>query len=93
MVKLTINQPHQYRRYVNGTRTSLFSVPLSKPYHISGLDRYAAPHLERVEKFARDLADRLAPVESTTANLNDEAFADLILTTFEAVARTRSDQK
>lgn len=50
-------------------------------------------HLERVEKFASDLAHRLAAVESTAAKLNDEAFADLMLSTFEAVARTRSDQK
>lgn len=50
-------------------------------------------HLERVEKFTHDLADRLATVEGAAANLNDEAFADLMLRTFEAVARTRSDQK
>lgn len=32
-------------------------------------------------------------IESAAANLNDEAFADLMLSTFEKVARTRSDQK
>ena len=31
--------------------------------------------LQRVEKFASDLAHRLASVESTAANLNDEALA------------------
>lgn len=68
------------------------------PYIGGSLDtllsgRAAQLHLERVEKFISDLADRLATVESATANLNDEAFADLMLGTFEAVARTRSDQK
>lgn len=55
--------------------------------------RAAQIHLERVEKFVGDLAHRLTAIESTTANLNDEAFADLMLSTFEAVARTRSDEK
>ena len=68
------------------------------PYIGGSLDtllsgRAAQIHLERVEKFISDLADRLEAVESATANLNDEAFADLMLGTFEAVARTRSDQK
>ena len=49
--------------------------------------------LERVEKFVNDLAHRLAAVESAAANLNDEAFSDLMLSSFEKVARTRSDQK
>lgn len=55
--------------------------------------RSAQIQLERVEKFTHDLADRLATIESSSANVNDEAFADLVLRTFEAVARTRSDQK
>ncbi|MGI6638689.1 MAG: hypothetical protein ACOX4Z_06470 [Desulfobulbus sp.] len=68
------------------------------PYIGGSLDtllssRAAQIHLERLEKFASDLEHRLTAVESTTANLNDEAFADLMLSTFEAVARTRSDQK
>lgn len=68
------------------------------PYIGGSLDtllagRAAQIHLERVEKFASDLAHRLAAVESAAANLNDEAFADLMLSTFEEVARTRSDQK
>jgi hypothetical protein len=68
------------------------------PYIGGSLDtllsgRAAQIHLERVEKFISNLADRLAAVEGATANLNDEAFADLMLCTFEAVARTRSDQK
>lgn len=68
------------------------------PYIGGSLDTLLAGHaaqihLERVEKFASDLAHRLAAVESATANLNDEAFADLMLSTFEEVARTRSDQK
>ena len=68
------------------------------PYIGGSLDtllagRVAQIHLERVEKFASDLAHRLAAVESAAANLNDEAFADLMLSTFEKVARTRSDQK
>lgn len=68
------------------------------PYIGGSLDtllsgRAAQIHLERVEKFASDLAHRLAAVESAVANLNDEAFADLMLSTFEEVARTRSDQK
>jgi len=68
------------------------------PYIGSSLDtllsgRAAQIHLERVERFASNLAQRLAAVESAPANLNDEAFADLMLDTFEKVARTRSDQK
>lgn len=68
------------------------------PYIGGSLDtllagRAAQIHFERVEKFTSDLAHRLAAVESAAANLNDEAFADLMLSTFEAVARTRSDQK
>lgn len=68
------------------------------PYIGGSLDtllagRAAQIHLERVEKFTSDLAHRLAAVESAGANLNDEAFADLMLSTFEKVARTRSDQK
>jgi hypothetical protein len=68
------------------------------PYIGGSLDtllagRAAQIHLERVEKFTSDLAHRLTAVESAAANLNDEAFADLMLSTFEKVARTRSDQK
>lgn len=68
------------------------------PYIGGSLDtllagRASQIHLERVEKFASDLAHRLTAIESATANLNDEAFADLMLSTFEKVARTRSDQK
>src|ERR1035438_2136956 len=65
------------------------------PYIGGSLDtllagRAAQIHLERVEKFTSDLAHRLTAVESAAANLNDEAFADLMLSTFEKVARTRS---
>jgi hypothetical protein len=68
------------------------------PYIGGSLDtllagRAAQIHLERVEKFVNDLSHRLAAVESVSVNLNDEAFADLMLSTFEQVARTRSDQK
>lgn len=67
--------------YIGGSIDTLFA------------GRAAQIHLQRVEKFAINLADRLAAVESTTANFDDEAFADLMRSTFEAVARTRSDKK
>lgn len=67
--------------YIGGSIDTLFA------------GRAAQIHQERIEKFAINLAARLAAVESTAANFNDEAFADLMLSTFEAVARTRSDKK
>ena len=49
--------------------------------------------LERIEDFVKVLADRMAGVERVAADLNDEAFADLVLGTFEKVTRTRSHEK
>ncbi len=84
------------QRYVDivSLRASVQAIP----YIGGSLDtllagRTAQIHLERVEKFASDLADRLTVIEGASANLNDEAFADLMLSVFEKVARTRSDQK
>lgn len=67
--------------YIGGSIDTLFA------------GRAAQIHQERIEKFVINLAARLAAVESTAANFNDEAFADLMLSTFEAVARTHSDKK
>ncbi len=75
-------------------RASVQAIPyIGGPLDTLLAGRAAQIHLERVEKFANNLAHRLATVESAAANLNDEAFADLMLTTLEKVARTRSDQK
>lgn len=65
------------------------------PYIGGSLDtllsgRAAQIHLERIDKFINLLAVRLSDLECATANLNDEAFADLMLSTLEAVSRTRS---
>lgn len=84
------------QQYANiiGLRASVQAIPYiggSLDTLLSG--RAAQIHLERVEKFINELAHRLTDVESAAANLNDEAFVDLMLSTFEAVARTRSDQK
>lgn len=75
-------------------RASVQAIPyIGGPLDTLLSGRTAQIQLERVEKFTHDLADRLATVESSATNFNDEAFADLVLRTFEAVARTRSDQK
>lgn len=89
-----ISKLRQQYADIVGLRASVQAIP----YIGGSLDtllagRAAQIHLQRVEKFASDLAHRLAVVESAVANLNDEAFADLMLSTFEEVARTRSDQK
>lgn len=84
------------QRYVD--IVSLRAAVQAIPYIGGSLDtllagRAAQIHLQRVEKFANELAQRLAAIESVSANLNDEAFADLMLSTFEKVARTRTDYK
>lgn len=77
-----------------GLRATVQAIPyIGGPLDTLLSGRAAQIHLQRVEKFANDLAERLTAVESTTADLNSEAFADLILNTFEAVARTRSERK
>ena len=50
-------------------------------------------HEKRIAALCDDLASRLKQVEHATANLEDEGFADLMQATFEAVARTRSQEK
>lgn len=51
--------------------------------------------MERIESFNKALALRMEAVEAQKFNvdLDDEAFADLIIKTFDAVARTRSSEK
>jgi len=68
------------------------------PYVGSSLDtllagKAAQIHLERVENFASELHRRMERVEHAATNLEDEAFSDLIITTFEKVARARSAEK
>ncbi|NJD67066.1 MAG: hypothetical protein C3F12_14415 [Candidatus Methylomirabilota bacterium] len=48
---------------------------------------------QRIEDFLGGLEERLKAVESTLANLEDEAFSDLMLTTLDRVARSRSADK
>lgn len=79
-------------------RINLRAAMQAIPYIGSSLDtllvgKAAQIHLERVETFAGELHRRLERVEHAAANLEDEAFADLILATFERVARTRSAEK
>ena len=78
-----ISKLRQQYADIVGLRASVQAIP----YIGGSLDtllagRAAQIHLQRVEKFASDLAHRLAVVESAVANLNDEAFADLMLSTF-----------
>lgn len=84
------------RRYADivSLRASVQAIP----YIGGSLDtllagRAAQIHLDRIESFVNELAQRMSAIESVAANLNDDAFADLMLGTFEKVARTRSDQK
>jgi len=77
---------------------SLRAAMQAIPYIGSSVDtllagRASQIHLERVETFASELHRRLEHLEHAKANLEDEAFADLILATFERVARTRSAEK
>lgn len=75
-------------------RASVQAIPyVGGPLDTLLAGRAGQIHLKRVEKFTHDLANRLATVEAAAVNFNDEAFADLMLRAFEAVARTRSDQK
>jgi hypothetical protein len=75
-------------------RAAIQAIP-----HIGGpLDtllagRAAQIQLQRVESFARELARQLAEVEKAIAKVDDDAVLDLMLTTLDKVARTRSDQK
>jgi len=48
---------------------------------------------QRIEHFLRELQARLEHVEMIKANVDDDAFTDLMLTTFEKVSRARSDDK
>lgn len=49
--------------------------------------------MQRIEHFLRELQARLERVEMIKANVDDDAFMDLMLTTFEKVSRARSDDK
>jgi hypothetical protein len=48
---------------------------------------------ERIEKFIHELKQRLGEIERASANIDDEAFSDLVFATFEKVVRTRSQEK
>lgn len=49
--------------------------------------------LARIERFVRLLSARLRGVERSAANLSSEAFSDLVSSTFQKVALTRSEAK
>lgn len=49
--------------------------------------------LQRVEKFVIEISERLEELERISAITQDEEFNDLILFTFEKVAKTRSTDK
>lgn len=87
----------QLREKYAGTlllRASVQAIPyIGGPLDTLLTGRATQIHLERVDKFSRELAERLIVIESAVTDLNDEGFADLMLSTFEAVARTRSDEK
>jgi hypothetical protein len=55
--------------------------------------RTAQIQMARVEDYIRLLTLRMERVERVTANLNGEEFSDLVLSTFQEVARTRSAAK
>lgn len=75
-------------------RMSIQAIPwIGGPLDTLLAGRATQIQLERVDKFAKELAQRMATVESSAVNLNDEAFADLMFTTFERAARTRSEEK
>jgi hypothetical protein len=68
------------------------------PYIGSSLDTLLAGgavrlQLERVEGFLDELNVRMQAFEGVSANLDDEGFSDLMLTTLDEVARTRSADK
>ena len=48
---------------------------------------------QRIEHFIHELQLRMKRVEMIRANVDDDAFVDLLLTTFEVVSRARSDAK
>lgn len=77
-----------------GLRATIQAIPyIGSPLDTLLAGRATQIHLRRVEEFAHELHRRLEGVERLAADLNDDAFADLILTTFEKVARTRSEEK
>lgn len=49
--------------------------------------------MQRIEYFLHELRARLERVEMIKANVDDDAFMDLMLTTFEKVSRARSADK
>jgi hypothetical protein len=49
--------------------------------------------VQRIEHFLHELRERLEHVEMIKANVDDDAFMDLMLTTFEKVSRARSTDK
>lgn len=50
-------------------------------------------HTKRIENFLIKLHERMVAVEKYNADLKDEGFLDLMLTTFEKVAKSRSEGK
>jgi len=77
-----------------GLRAAMQAIPyIGGPLDTLLAGSAARIHLRRVEEFAHELHQRLEGVELLAANLKDDAFADLVLTTFEKVARTRSEGK
>lgn len=75
-------------------RAAIQAIPqIGGPLDTLLVGRIAQIQLKRLKTFVNNLARRMESVESVSANLNDEAFADLMLSAFEKVARTRSEKK
>ncbi len=67
--------------YIGGPLDTLISGAASKR------------QMQRIEHFVKELHERLRRVEGVRADVDDEAFMDLMLSTFEKVAKTRSLEK
>jgi hypothetical protein len=77
-----------------GLRATIQAIPyIGSPLDTLFAGRAAQIHLKRVEEFVHELDQRLRGMERVAVNLDDDAFADLMLTAFERVARTRSEHK
>lgn len=79
--QLTIRATIQLIPYIGGVIDTLLNGKASQI------------HMQRVENFLHQLKKDIEHVEMIKANVDDEAFADLMLTTFEKVSRTRSEHK
>lgn len=78
---VTLRAAVQSIPYVGGTLDTLFA------------GRAMQIQMARVEDFLAELHGRLERVEHAAANLEDEAFSDLVIATLEKVSHARSPKK